>query len=317
MKRIVSVVLAAMVVFTLVGCKEKLNKNLTLYKDVKISEYVEVGNYKGIEVDTSSSEFQEYFDAIYDKDVSKYGLSTVIKEGTVENGDTVNLDFEGKLNGVAFAGGTAKGYDLVIGSGAFIDDFEEELIGVKIGETKDVTATFPTPYSNNPDLAGKEAIFTCKINYITRKQKIEESYIKMGFKSSAEYKEEIKARAVKSYLLDIVCSSAKIKGYPTKESQLLTDALVNQAKTRFESAGIPFETALAYDGYTVETLRQEIMADTMKVSLATYYIVVAEELEVSQNTINSQGDGIPLVLAEMYAIEDTAMNFVYNNAKIK
>ena len=132
MKRIVSIVLAAMVVFTLVGCKEKHNKNLTLYNGVNIKEYVEVENYKGIEVDTTSSQFQEYFDAVYNDDVTNNGLSAVIKEGTVENGDTVNLDFEGKLNGVAFAGGTAKGYDLVIGSGAFIDDFEEELIGVKI-----------------------------------------------------------------------------------------------------------------------------------------------------------------------------------------
>ena len=315
MKKIISVLLVALCMFSLVGCKD-LNKHLTLYNGVNIKEYVEVENYKGIEVDTTSSQFQEYFDAVYNDDVTNNGLYSIVKEGTVANGDIVNLDYEGKLDGVAFEGGTATGYDLTIGSNTFIDDFEEELIGAKIGETRDVTAKFPENYQET-SLAGKETVFTCKINYITKNQTVEESYIKLGFKTSAEYKEDIKVRAIKNYLLKTVCDNAKIKSYPTKESKVITDELVNQVKTRFESVGIPFETALAYNGYTVETLRQEIMADTMKVSLATYYIVVAEELEVSQNTINSQGDGIPLVLAEMQAIEDTAINFVYNNANIK
>lgn len=315
MKRIVSIMLIAICMFSLVGCKD-LNKHLTLYKGVNIKEYVEVTDYKGIEVDTTSSQFQEYFDAVYNDDVTNNGLYRIVKEGTVANGDIVNLDYEGKLDGVAFEGGTAKGYDLTIGSKTFIDDFEEELIGAKIGETRDVTAKFPENYQEK-SLAGKEAVFTCKINYITKNQTVEESYIKMGFKSSAEYKEDIKVRAIKNYLLNTVCDNANIKSYPTKESQLLTDALVNQVKSRFESMGIPFETALAYNGYTIETLRQKIMDDTMKVSVVMYYIVVAEELKVSENTINSQGEGMPLVLAEMQAIEDTAINFVYNNANIK
>lgn len=316
MKRLVSILLVATFMFAFVGCKEKLNEHLSLYKDVTIKEYVEVSNYKGIEVDTTSSLFQQYFDAEYSDDVTSNDLYKVLTEGTVANGDIVNLDYIGKIDGVAFEGGTASGYDLTIGSGTFIDDFEEELIGVKIGETKDVTAKFPDNYGET-SLAGKEAIFTCTINYITKNQTLEESYIKMGFKSSAEYEEDIKVRAIKRYLLYTVCDNANIKSYPTKESNLITDALVNQAKAQFENMGISFETALAYNGYTLDTYRQLIMNNTMDVSVVMYYIVAVEELEVLESTVNSQTEGLPTVLKEMYAIEDTALNFLYNNAKIK
>ena len=87
---------------------------------------------------------------------------------TVEDGDTVNIDYVGSVDGVEFKGGSTQGQgkDLVIGSGSYIDDFEEQLIGAHPGDEVDVYATFPDPYNNNPDLSGKEALFEVTINGI-------------------------------------------------------------------------------------------------------------------------------------------------------
>ena len=89
-----------------------------------------------------------------------------ITDRAVEDGDTVNMDYEGKLDGVAFEGGAAKGAELVAGSQQFVDNFLTKIIGHKPGETFDLEITFPDPYQNNPDLAGKLTIFTVTINYI-------------------------------------------------------------------------------------------------------------------------------------------------------
>lgn len=87
---------------------------------------------------------------------------------TVEDGDTVNIDYVGSVDGVEFEGGSTRGQgtDLVIGSGSYIDDFEEQLIGAHPGDEVDVYATFPDPYNNNPDLSGKETLFEVTINGI-------------------------------------------------------------------------------------------------------------------------------------------------------
>ena len=87
---------------------------------------------------------------------------------TVEDGDTVNIDYVGSVDGIEFEGGSTQGQgtDLVIGSGSYIDDFEEQLIGAHPGDEVNVYATFPDPYNNNPDLSGKEALFEVTINGI-------------------------------------------------------------------------------------------------------------------------------------------------------
>lgn len=87
---------------------------------------------------------------------------------TVENGDTVNIDYVGSVDGVEFDGGNTQGMgtDLVIGSGSYIDDFEEQLIGAHPGDTVEANVTFPDPYKNNTDLSGKEAVFTVTVNGI-------------------------------------------------------------------------------------------------------------------------------------------------------
>lgn len=89
-------------------------------------------------------------------------------DAVVEDGDIVNIDFEGYFNGVQFAGGSAEGYSLTIGSHSFVDDFEEQLIGMKVNEKKTITVTFPSPYLSMPSLAGQDVQFDVTINEIKR-----------------------------------------------------------------------------------------------------------------------------------------------------
>ena len=113
----------------------------------------------------SSTDTDTTADNSTDTNSAGYSTDTSL---TVEDGDTVNIDYVGSVDGVEFDGGSTQGQgtDLVIGSGSYIDDFEEQLIGAHPGDEVDVYATFPDPYNNNPDLSGKEALFEVTINGI-------------------------------------------------------------------------------------------------------------------------------------------------------
>lgn len=136
--------------------------------EINAVDYVTLGEYKGVEINMASPEISdEYLDSYIQYVLQNSPVSTEVTDRAVETGDTVNIDYEGKLDGVAFDGGTAQGYSLTIGSGTFIPGFEDGVIGMEIGETKDVEATFPDPYNNNTDLSGKTAVFTVTVNSIS------------------------------------------------------------------------------------------------------------------------------------------------------
>ncbi len=161
-----------------------------------IGEYVTLGTYLGLEVEKGSAELtdKELEEAIEDF-LDYYKDYEQIKEGVVAKGDTVGIDYVGKLDGVAFQGGTGS-YDLKIGSGSFIDGFEDGLIGVKVGETVDLNLTFPDPYKNNPDLAGKAVVFTVTVKYKLGTEKVRPEFDqalaeKLKFKTVEEMRENI------------------------------------------------------------------------------------------------------------------------------
>lgn len=317
MKRLTAILLAAVLMITfMTGCGKKRE----LYKNVKLENYVEATDYLGIEVDTTTDEFAKIYDEILTLDITEYDLYKEVKEGTVVNGDIINLDYEGKIDGVAFDGGTAKGAELEIGSGTFIDDFEEELIGVAIGETKDVTAKFPENYGKT-ELNGKEAVFTCTVNAIQRRMTEEEAYEEMDFDSVEDYKADIKERAVKQYLLDTIVEKAKIKDYPKKDSELMCEAIfefyVDLYKTTYN---VDLEEVLVSNGSSVDAYKSQISTEMvpqmMKVNMVMYYILDTEKLELLESTVNSQDTKQP-VIAESYAVQDIVMEYLYDNAKIK
>lgn len=136
--------------------------------DINAGDYVTVGEYKGIKISVPAK--VEYEESDYDIQTKMFYYNYItetdgIKERAVELGDMTNIDYEGKKDGVAFEGGTAKGATLLIGSGQFIEGFEEGLIGVMPGETVDLNLKFPEAY-HSADLAGQEVVFTVTVNFI-------------------------------------------------------------------------------------------------------------------------------------------------------
>lgn len=131
--------------------------------------YVQPGTYRGLTVTVPKTDVtqEEVEDALLGLCAQNFaGETTPVTDRGVQRWDTVNIDYEGKRDGVAFEGGTASGFDLLIGSGQFIDGFEDGLIGARTGETRDLTLRFPDPYPSSPDLAGVEVVFTVTVNGI-------------------------------------------------------------------------------------------------------------------------------------------------------
>lgn len=132
-------------------------------QDLDIDTYITLADYKNMKVSVARPEVT---DETIESYVNTKLLVGSITDKAVQEGDVVNIDFEGKKDGVAFAGGAGQGYQLEIGSGAFIPGFEEGLIGVMPGETVDLNLSFPEIYRNNPDLAGQAVVFTVTVNSI-------------------------------------------------------------------------------------------------------------------------------------------------------
>ena len=161
------------------------------------SDYVTLGEYKGIEVEVKSAEVTEDdIQAKVDSLLSYYATSTDVTDRAVQDGDVVNIDYTGYIDGVAFDGGSATGASLTIGSGQFIDGFETGLIGANIGDEVKLNLTFPNPYLNNPDYAGKAVQFDVKVNSIQVKEtpELTDEFIanNTSYKTVDEYKASVK-----------------------------------------------------------------------------------------------------------------------------
>ena len=166
-------------------------KQLLKATDYKVEKYVKLNDYMNMTVElskdysVSDADVQSYIEYL----MSQYPAYEVSDKKTVESGDIVNIDYVGKVDGEEFSGGSATGQHLTIGSGSFIDGFEDGLIGKKVGDTVDLNLKFPDDYSNNEDLAGKDVVFTVKINSIdTQKEMtyddLTDEYVSENFSNS-------------------------------------------------------------------------------------------------------------------------------------
>lgn len=167
-KKILVLSVFAMLAAMLTGCGDTETtetQSAAPLSELKTEEYIETGDYSAFEVTVEPKQ------EITDDDVDMYIRYVLASypvhdtEYVVKEGDTVNIDYEGKKDGVAFEGGTAAGFDLGIGSGRFIPGFEDGLIGAKVGETRDINLTFPEDYQAE-DLAGADVVFTVTVNHV-------------------------------------------------------------------------------------------------------------------------------------------------------
>ena len=203
--------------------------------DLNILDYVDLGDYKGIELTKSITKVTD--DEVTNEMESK-AVELTGSDVTVEDGDTAIIDFVGKLNGVAFDGGTASNYELEIGSGSFIDGFEDGLIGVKKGDTVDLNLTFPESYQST-ELAGKDVVFTVTVNGVKRKPQLNDEWLaaNTNYATLAEFAAETKQKledaaettasnTLESSGLDQVISNSTVKKY--------YKSLIEQGESQYE-----------------------------------------------------------------------------------
>lgn len=308
MKRILSLILvAACLMLALTGCGEK---DRVMYKKAKLSDFVELADYKEIKVDTSSDKFKKTYDSVIADDVESNDFYVKKTEGTVADGDTVNIDYEGKKDGVAFEGGTAKGYDLEIGSGSFIDGFESGLIGVAIGSTVDLNLTFPENYQST-DLAGKAVVFTVKVNYAksTEPMAPADYFSEMKFKSLEEYEKDVKERAINAFLLDAVFEKSSVKNYPAEDADILKAEFTKMIENNLSSYyGMDLATYISQMGQTKEsfekTLLDEQVYPLMNEQMPLYAILDKEKVEVTTNDVNKKIDEMVKEIGQDVTAED-------------
>ena len=312
---------ACVILLSLCACgKSKAEKTL-IYGDTDLSKYVTLGKYKGLTVDTSSDEYKTEYEKVIADDMSANGIFDKKLDGKVANGDTVNIDYEGKRDGVAFDGGTAQGYDLTIGSHSFIDGFEDGLIGVNIGDTVDLNLTFPENYQST-DLAGAAVVFTVKVNYVkdTSTPSIEDHYEELGFESTKEYEIDAKKRAANNILFEEILDNSDIKDYPSEDKSIFINAVYEYYKNYYKSNyNADFEEVLSSNGMTTDDFKNQ-MSDAadeqMKNQIISYGILQKEGLKAEYDLSDKQKTG-QSVLDEITKVENAVKDFLYENATIK
>lgn len=230
----------------------------------------------------------------------------VVKEdGQVEEGDTVNLDFDGYVDGEQFEGGQAEGYDLEIGSGMFIPGFEEQLVGLKVGEEKEVEVTFPEEY-HAEELAGKLAVFKTKINEIKAKEVPElDDELASELDSNANNVEEFKANlrqqleeqkktdaenAQKEEAITLATDNATID-IPEAMVRTEQDRMMSEFAQRIQQQGLDLNTYFQISGQSEDDLREQMKEDAelrVKTNLTLAAIADAENIEVTDEDVDKE-----------------------------
>lgn len=286
---------------------------------VTVKPEVELGEYKGLEA-------EELDITVTDEDVQaelvkmqEERADLVVKEdGAVENGDTAVIDFEGFVNDVAFEGGKGTNYPLVIGSNSFIPGFEEQLIGVEAGESKDVVVTFPEEY-HAADLAGKEAVFKCTVHEIKTKElpELDDDFVvelnQEGIDTLDQLKEDIQARlqkqkeheaeiALHDSLIDQIIDNANID-LPEVMVDTEVDRMLKEFEHRLSGQGITLDLYYQYASSNEESLRIQMQEEgkrRVQTRLILEAIAKAEDIEATEEDINeeftkvSEQTGIPV-----------------------
>ena len=278
------------------------------FQDLNIEEYVTLADYKNLKVTPVPP-------SVDDESIESYINSRLlvgkITSRAVKEGDVVDIDFEGKKDGVAFDGGTASGYKLAIGSGSFIPGFEDGLVGVMPGETVDLNLTFPENYTNE-EMAGQDVVFTVTVNGIEGSASYEtvtpEEMAEMGlsYKTKEEVweagKTEVEKNAEETYnanaksaVVQKVVEESTIKSVPDylieEEAQNYNHYLESLAQAMYNMDLETFVTN-AY-GVTMEQYNarmNEMFTDTVEQYLVMEAVSRAEGMEISETMISEKAD---------------------------
>lgn len=267
---------------------------------------VTLGEYKGLKVAKDAVEVKDEQVEEQVKNILNHHAKMVDAEegATVANDDFITLDFKGEVDGVAFAGGEGKDYPLQIGSHSFIDTFEDQLVGLKVGEEKDVNVTFPEEY-HAKDLAGKAAVFHCKINSIKHKEmpELTDEFVKAS--TSYESIEDMKAK-----LRENIEKNAQREADTKRRNEILKQAtdnitvdipevmvenrvsnMIQELSVNLENQGMNLDAYLKYANMDMAKLREqykESAAIAVKTDLMLDAVAKAEDIKVENADINAE-----------------------------
>ena len=330
--------------------KKKKGKDLIFTAIVQTKPEVTLGKYKGIELKKI-----EY--TVKEEDI-KHELGHMqernarlvnVEDRPVEKDDTVVIDFEGFVDGVAFEGGKAEGHELVIGSNTFIPGFEDQIIGMKIDEEKEINVTFPEEYFSK-DLAGKEAMFKVKLHEIKKKElpTLDDEFAKdvSEFDTLEELKKSIKEKLeeqntsrakyeTEDAAIKAVCDNVKIE-IPSGMVETETDNMIRDIEQRLMYQGLNLTQYLQMMQKTEADMRKEFeeqATQTVKTKLVLEAIIKAEKIEASEDEIKEKAeemaknygrdaeemlknDALKVYIGDTLKTEK-AVDFIVKNAKIK
>ena len=308
------------------------------------SEYVTLGDYKDLTVEVAPVEVTD--EQVMDKIASE--TKQTLTEGTVEAGDTVNIDYVGKMDGEEFDGGSAEGYDLEIGSCTFIDGFEDGIIGMQVGETKDLELKFPDNY-HSTDLAGKDVVFTVTVNSITRVPELTdevadevvegmtaEAYQESVRQDLEEQAKESQKTEAEQKLLQAAYDNATINGYPEENLQYTIKRATDYYEWLASMYGMSLEDYLTNYGMTQDEFQEQIQPvaeEALGEEMTLLAIAKEENIEISDEEYEAglakyaeaQGMDDPSKLEEAYGenyiknslLQEKVLNFLYENATIE
>ena len=359
-KKLLTAIVMGIMIAALTGCGESADSTIAAdspatYSDIDFNEYITtMPEYKGIEVtvdkvNVTDEDVQSYIDDALT--TAGYGETTDVTDRAVKEGDTVNIDYEGKLNGAAFEGGTAQGKDLVIGSNSFIDGFESGLVGANIGDTLDLNLTFPENYGSE-ELKGQDVVFTVTVNSISE-TKLPELTDEIAAALNAEYptaagytefaKEAVTKDAESTHADDVqsavwkaVYGAAVIADPPQQIIDENVTKVTDSLNMYAEKYGIEVdEFVQSYLGSTMDEFTesaQKISEQSARETVLIRVIAAKEGIDVTQDEIDAEletdatangYDSVDAYKEEVnadeyydYLLSQKVMSFLADNAKI-
>ncbi|MCH5321249.1 MAG: trigger factor [Eubacterium sp.] len=287
----------------------EMKMKVTVYPEVKL------GEYKGLKATMLPTEAtDEDIDQELENMRDRNSRLISVEDRAAQMGDTAEIDFEGFVDGVAFDGGKGENYPLELGSGSFIPGFEEQVAGHMVGEEFDVNVTFPEEYT--PELAGKDAVFKCKIHEIKTKEmpELDDEFVKdvSEFDTLDELKADIKKQIsekkeadakkdLENQLIEQVVENMECE-IPECMFASRTDEMIQDYSYRLQMQGIDLNTYLSYLGQDMDSFKQsfrEGAENQVKASIALEAVVDAENIEATEEEIDAE----VAKLAEQYQME--------------
>ena len=280
-------------------------KELKFTVEVFVRPDVTLGEYEGLTVAAEKQEVtEEQINARIDEDRQKAARTIDVEDRPVQDGDTVNLDYAGSVDGVAFEGGTAEAQTLKIGSNQFIPGFEAQMVGMKIGEEKDLQVKFPDEY-HAEELKGKDAVFHVKVNGIqaTEMPELDDDFAAdvSDFDTFEAYKanivKELTERAEKNY--DIAVENALVEKAVDNATVDIPEAMIEDQvnymirdmQMRMAYQGLKLEDYMKYTGQTIDDIKGMYKAEAekrVKMELVLEAIRDAQKIEANEEEVEAQ-----------------------------